>query len=156
MLRFLGIVGLGMAAGVAFGLLQTGVTAVACEFDPTGLIVHPLIGLILGLGLAVAARAGRRPKRAGRSLVRSLVVLVVTMTLFAVAAGVVGFTLGNSGRVMMPAEVQERIPAEKRAAFQASALANQASYNVAFVGGGMLIAWVWVSRKRLHPTQVAT
>ena len=35
-------------------------------------------------------------------------------------------------------------------------LAHMTSYYVAFVGGGMLAGWVWVSRKRLHPKQVAT
>jgi hypothetical protein len=82
-------------------------------------------------------------------------VLLVTMALFAGAAGVVGFTLARSGNVMLPAEAKELIPAEKWAGVQAAALANQASYNVAFVGGGMLIAWVWVSRKRLHPKHMS-
>ncbi len=154
-MKFLGIVGLGVLAGVAFGLVQLGITAAVLEFDPAGLLVHPLIGLILGVGLATAARVGRRPKRAGRSLVKPLVLLLVAMVVFALGAGVVGFTLGRGGNVMLPAELKEQIPAAKWANYQACALANQASYNVAFIGGGMLIAWVWVSRKRLHPKQVA-
>jgi hypothetical protein len=155
MLRSLGIVGLGLAAGVAFGLLQSAATALVLEFDPAGLLVHPVIGLILGLGLAVAARVGSRPKRSGRSLVKPLVLLLVAMAAFALGAGVVGFTLGRGGNVMLPDTLREQIPPAKWASYQACALANQASYNVAFIGGGMLVAWVWVSRKRLHPSQVA-
>jgi hypothetical protein len=155
-MRFLGIVGLGLAAGVAFGLLQTAATALVCEFDPAGLVVHPVIGVTLGLGLAIAARVGSRPKRAWRSLVRPLLMLLGLMTAFATAAGVIGFTLARSGNLMLPAEVKEQLPAAKWEAFQACALAHQASYNVAFAGGGMLVAWVWVTRKRLHPRHVAT
>ncbi len=154
-MRFLGIVGLGVAAGVAFGLVQSGVTAAVLEFDPAGLLVHPVIGLILGVGLAVAARIGSRPKRSALSLVKPLVLLLVAMAVFALGAGVVGFTLGRGGNVMLPAELKEHIPPAKWAAYQACALANQASYNVAFIGGGMLIAWVWVSRKRLPPSQIS-
>ena len=155
-MRFLGIVVLGLATGVVFGLVQSGVTALVLEFDPAGLLVPPVIGLILGVGLAAAARAGRRPKRSGPSLIKPLVLLLVAMAVFAGAAGVVGFTLGRGGNVMLPAELKEQIPPSKWASYQACALANQASYNVAFIGGGMLVAWVWVSRKRLPSKQVAT
>ena len=41
-MKFLGIVGLGVLAGVAFGLVQLGITAAVLEFDPAGLLVHPL------------------------------------------------------------------------------------------------------------------
>lgn len=156
MLRFFGIVGLGLAAGVAFGLLQTAATALVCEFDPAGMVVHPVIGVILGLGLATASRLGSRPKRSWRSLVRPLLMLLGLMTAFAIGAGLIGFTLARSGNVMLPPAVKEQIPKAKWEAFQGCALAHQASYNVAFIGGGMLVAWVWVSRKRLHPKQVAT
>jgi len=147
-MQFFGIVGLGVAAGVLFGLVQSAVTAVVCEFQPAALVVHCVIGLILGLSLAIAARVGSRPQRSVRSLVKPVVILLVAMAVFALAAGVVGFMMARSGNLMLPAELKEQIPAEKWAGFQACALAHQASYNVAFVGGGMMIAWVWVSRKR--------
>jgi hypothetical protein len=154
-MRFLGIVGLGVAAGVVFGLVQMAVTAVVCEFDPAGLVIHTVIGLTLGLPLAAAARVGRRPKRAGRSLVRPLVALLAAMAVFAGIAGVVGFTLARSGNAPQPPELQEQIPLAKWPAVQACVLAHMTSYYVAFVGGGMLVGWVWVSRRRLHPKQVA-
>lgn len=154
-MRFFGIIGLGAAAGAAFGLFQSAVTAVVCEFDPAGLVIHSLVGLLLGLALAAAARVGRRPKRSGRSLIRPLLLLLAAMAVFATGAGVIGFTLARSGNAPEPAELQEQIPPAKWPAVQGCVLAHMTSYYVAFVGGGMLAGWVWVSRKRLHPKQVA-
>lgn len=173
-MRFLAIVGLAVAAAVVYGVLHDQVTARVCvEYftvahpriidsdDPTlvglvwGVVATWWAGLMLGVPLAMTARLGRRPKRSGRSLIRPVVLLLVAMAVFAVAAGVVGFTLARSGNVMLPDELKQQVPADKWPAMQACALAHNASYNVAFVGGGMLIAWVWVSRKRLHPKQVA-
>jgi hypothetical protein len=154
-MRFLGIVGLGVAAGVAFGLVQMAVTAAVWEFRIVELIAFTVTGLLLGLSLAAAARLGRRPKRAGRSLVRPLVALLAAMGVFAAIAGGVGFTLARSGNAPQPPELQEQIPPAKWPGVQACVLAHMTSYYVAFVGGGMLVGWVWVSRKRLHPKQVA-
>lgn len=152
-MRFLGIVGLAVAAGVAFGLLQTGVTTLVSEFDPSGLVVHPIVWLVLGVPLAISARVGSRPQRSVRSLVRPVLMLLGLMTVFAGVSGVVGFVLARSGNVMLPDDLKNQIPAAKWPAVQACALAHQASYNVAFIGGGMLIAWVWVSRKRWRETK---
>lgn len=154
-MRFLGIVGLGATAGVAFGLLQMAVTTVVWEFRVVELVALTIIGLMLGLALATAARFGRRPKRSGRSLIRPLVALLAAMAVFAMIAGVIGFTLARSGNAPEPAELQEQIPPAKWPAVQACVLAHMTSYYVGFVGGGMLAGWVWVSRKRLHPKQVA-
>lgn len=167
MLRFLGIVLLAVVAAVVYGVLHDQITARVCvEYftvghariivsdDPTvlglvwGVVATWWAGLMLGIPLAIAARVGSRPQRSPRSLFRPVLGLLGLMAAFALAAGVVGFMLARSGNVMLPAELKEKLPADKWPGFQACALAHQASYNVAFVGGGMLIAWVWVSRKR--------
>ena len=173
-MRFLAIVALSVAAAVVYGVLHDQITARVCvEYftvaharivdsdDPTvlglvwGVVATWWAGLMLGVPLALAARVGSRPKRSVKSLVRPILGLLGLMAAFAIAAGLVGFTLGRSGNVMLPDQLKEQIPAAKWPAFQACALAHQASYNVAFIGGGMLIAWVWVSRKRLHPKHVS-
>jgi hypothetical protein len=174
-MRFLGIVAMAVAAAVVYGVLHDQVTARVCvEYftvgharivdsdDPTvlglvwGVVATWWAGLLLGLPLALAARAGKRPQRSPRSLVRPVLMLLGLMAVFALAAGIAGLTLARSGTLILPAALKEQLPAEKWPAFQACALAHQASYNVAFVGGGMLIAWVWVSRNRLHPRRVTT
>jgi hypothetical protein len=174
MLRSLAIVALSVAAAVVYGVLHDQITARVCvEYftvgharivdsdDPTvlglvwGVVATWWAGLLLGIPLAITARVGSRPKRAVKSLVRPVLGLLGLMGAFALAAGVVGFTLARSGNVMLPAELKEKLPPDRWPGFQACALAHQASYNVAFVGGGMLIAWVWVSRKRLHPKHMS-
>lgn len=173
-MRFLAIVALSVAAAVVYGILHDQITARVCvEYftvgharivdsdDPTvlglvwGVVATWWAGLMLGIPLALAARVGSRPKRSVKSLVRPVLGLLGLMAAFAVAAGLVGFTLARSGNVMLPGELKEKLTPDKLAAFQACLLAHQTSYNVAFVGGGMLIAWVWVSRKRLHPKHVS-
>ena len=152
---FLLIVGISISAFALFGLAQYGITSMVCDVGGAnslaGVLIHAVVGLMLGLPLAAAARLGGRPKRSAGSLVRPLVLMLVAMTAFAFAAGVVGFMMARSGNLGVPQQFQEQIPQAKWPAFQACALAQSASYYVAFVGDGMLVAWVWVSRKRFTP-----
>jgi H+/Cl- antiporter ClcA len=122
--------------------------------DPTllglgwGVIATWWVGLILGLALAVAARAGSRPKRSAKSLIRPVLVLLAVMAIFATVAGVFGYAVGKAGAIVLPEAITELLPHTKWAAFQADALAHTASYWVGFVGGGIQIARVWRSRRR--------
>jgi hypothetical protein len=167
------IVLLCVAAAIAYGILHDQVTARVCvEYftvahppvfptdDPTllglgwGIIATWWAGLILGFALAVAARAGRRPKRSVRSLVRPVAVLLAAMAILATLAGVGGYALGKGGIVVaIPSAgpLPDRIPREKWAAFQACAFAHTTSYWAGFVGGGIQITLVWMSRRRLRP-----
>lgn len=166
----LGIIGSCVLAAVLYGVIHDQITARICvEYftvghakiieseDPTllgltwGVVATWWAGLLLGLLLALAARAGSRPKRSLRSLVRPVLFLLSLMAGFAVVSGVIGYMLASTGTVVLPDSLKEKLPAQKWAAFQACAFAHQMSYNVGFVGGGMTIAWVWVSRKRLRP-----
>ncbi len=138
-----------------FGLAEWCVCVWACgeagASSPVGIAVHAVLGLLIGLPFALAARIGSRPKRSAGSLVRPVVVLVVLMAVFAVAAAVVGAMLAAGGHVGLPPEAQERIPRAKWGAVQACGLAHTAGHYVGCVGGGMLVAWAWVSRKRPTP-----
>lgn len=166
----LGIIGTCVLAAVVYGVVHDQITARVCvEYftvghakiieseDPTvlglfwGVWATWWAGLMLGVPLALAARAGSRPQRSLRSLVRPVLFLLALMAGFALVSGVVGYLLASTGTIVLPESLKEKLPAQKWAAFQACAFAHQMSYNVGFVGGGMTIAWVWVSRKRLRP-----
>src|SRR5688572_26157371 len=159
-----------VAAAIGYGIVHDQVTARVCvEYfavghppvfntdDPTllglgwGVLATWWVGLILGMALAVAARAGRRPPRTVRSLVRPYGRLLVGMAVFAAAAGMFGYVAGKSGMIVLPEPLTDKLPKGKWPAFQADAFAHTASYWVGFVGGGILITIVWLSRKRLRP-----
>ena len=172
---FLGIIAVSVLGSVLYGIGHDLITTRICvEYftighpkiieseDPTqlalawGVRASWWAGLFLGILLACAARLGKRPQRSFRSLLKPIAALLIVMGLFAFAAGVVGYMLGSSGNVVLPAQLLERLPLAARVPFQICAFAHNTSYNVAFVGGGMLIAWVWVSRKRLPRNQKST
>jgi hypothetical protein len=168
---FLGIIAVCVLGSVLYGIGHDLITTRICvEYftighpkvidseDPTALAVAWGVraswwaGLFLGLLLASAARLGQRPQRTLKSLLKPIAGLLIVMAIFAFAAGVVGHLMGSSGNLVLPGPLQEKLPVPTRVPFQICAFAHSMSYNVAFVGGGMLIAWVWVSRKRLRPT----
>jgi hypothetical protein len=110
--EFLKIVGTALLAAILYGIIHDQLTARVCVeyftighppvFDtnsPTilalgwGVIATWWVGLPLGLGLAVAARAGNRRKRDVRSLLLPIFGLLAIMGCCAVVAGVLGSVL---------------------------------------------------------------
>ena len=106
-------------------------------------------GLIMGVALVFAARFGKRPKRTAASLVGPVLFLLAVMAGFALLAGVAGFVAAKMGGIVLNADLAERLPRQKHAAFIACGAAHLASYWVGFVGGGVQMAIVFVTRKRL-------
>src|SRR5690349_16579325 len=107
------IVAVCIACAVAYGILHDQVTARVCvEYftighppvfptqSPTllgigwGVIATWWVGLMLGVPLAFAARAGRRPKRDVRSLAKPIATLLLVMGICAGVMGLVGFHPG--------------------------------------------------------------
>src|ERR1700722_17689148 len=105
----LAIVLLCIGAAVVYGVLHDQVTARICvEYftighppvfatdDPTllgpgwGIIATWGVGLLLGIPLAMVARAGSRPKRSVGALVRPLACLLAVMAVSAAVAGCIG------------------------------------------------------------------
>lgn len=173
-MRGLAIILLCIAAAVGYGILHDQVTARICiEYftvfhppvfateSPTlqglgwGVIATWWVGLLLGVPLALAARAGPRPPRSVGSLVRPIGRLLATMAVGALVAGVCGYGLGRAGAVRVAGRMARRLTVEKHPAFLADLWAHNASYLLGFVGGTILIVHVWRSRATDQPSRAS-
>jgi hypothetical protein len=158
----LGIVLVCVAAAVCYGIAHDQVTARVCvEYftvghppvfgtdDPTllgigwGIIATWWVGLLLGVPLAVVARAGSRPERSVGSLMRPLVFLLAVMAMCALAAGIVGWFLASSGAVFLVGPIARDLPQDRHVPFLADLWAHSASYLVGLVGGIIVMVRVW-------------
>ncbi len=165
--RSLGIVLMCVIAAVAYGIAHDQVTARVCvEYftvghppvfgtdDPTllgigwGIIATWWVGLLVGVPLAVAARAGSRPKRSVGSLIRPVACLLAVMAVCAVVAGLVGWQLARSGAVFLVGPIASELPPDRHVPFLADLWAHSASYLVGLIGGIVVIVIVWRSRGR--------
>ena len=161
------IVCLSVLAAIAYGIVHDQVTARICvEYftighppifgtdDPTllgigwGVVATWWVGLILGLGLAFAARVGPRPKRDAGSLVKPISRLLCVMAACAIAASLVGYLAARAGVVHLLGWLATEVPADRQTAFLADAWAHSASYLVGFIGGVIVCVSVWRSRRR--------
>jgi hypothetical protein len=167
-MQFLNIVLLCIIAAVVYGIAHDQVTARVCvEYftighpaifgtkDPTllaigwGVIATWWVGLLLGIPLALVARAGRSPKRSVGSLVRPIMLLLLVMATLALAAGIVGWVLANNQIVYLIGPLASNVPADRHVPFIAVLWAHAASYLVGSVGGIVMMVRVWRSRKSL-------
>lgn len=166
-MQSLGIVLLCVVAAVGYGIAHDLVTARICvEYftighppvfgtnDPTllalgwGILATWWVGLLLGIPLAVAARAGSRPKRSVRSLVQPVAYLLAVAGTSAFAAGGIGWLLASTGAVYLVGPIAFELPSERHVPFLADLWAHSASYLIGLVGGIAIIAMVWRSRGR--------
>ena len=153
-------------AAVAYGVAHDQVTARVCvEYftvghppvfpttDPTllglgwGVLATWWVGLLLGLALAAAARAGRRPPRPARSVVRPVAQLLATTGAAALAMGLVGYAVAEAGGVVLTEPLATLVPRERHSRFLADLWAHSASYLVGAVGGLVVCVNVWRSRQ---------
>ncbi|HEX3315419.1 MAG TPA: hypothetical protein VHR72_11035 [Gemmataceae bacterium] len=160
------IIGICILAAIVYGVVHDQITARVCvEYftighppvfgtdDPTllglgwGVIATWWVGLILGVGLAIAARAGSRPKRSVSSLVRPVLTLMAVMALCAITAGFAGWLLAVNRMISLVPWLADRIPPERHARFIADGGAHDASYLVGLVGGIVVMVRVWLSRR---------
>lgn len=163
-MQSIAIILLCISSAICYGIVHDQITARICvEYftvfhtpigtdDPTllalywGVAATWWVGVLLGAPLAIAARAGSRPKRDARSLVRPIAILMVVMAVFATISGVIGWLIiGEDGGILAKGP-DRKIPLAKEAAFVADLFAHNASYLVGFVGGIVVIVQVWRSR----------
>src|SRR6516164_4888266 len=117
-MQFLLIVCLCTVSAVAYGILHDQVTVRVCvEYftighppvfdteDPTllgfgwGIIATWWVGVILGIALALVARAGSRPVMKAANLVRPVMALFAVAAVSALISGFVGWHLAEAGNV---------------------------------------------------------
>lgn len=166
-MQSLGIVLMCVAAAVCYGIAHDQVTARVCvEYftvghppvfatdDPTllgigwGIIATWWVGLLLGVPLAVVARAGPRPKRSVASLVRPVAWLLAVMAACTLLAGIIGRLLARAGAVFLVGPIAAELPADRHVPFLADLGAHSASYLVGLAGGIVVMVRVWRSRGR--------
>lgn len=166
-MQSIGIVLMCVGAAVTYGIIHDQITARVCiEYftvghppvfateDPTllaigwGIIATWWVGLLLGVPLALVARAGSRPKCSIGSLVAPVACLLAVMACSALGAGVLGWWLAREGVVFLVDPLASKLPPERHVRFLADLWAHSASYLVGLVGGIVVLALVWRSRRR--------
>ncbi len=159
------IVVLSVLACVLYGMIHDQITARICvEYftvghrrviqsqDPTllgivwGVLATWWVGLFLGIPLAAFARLGPRPKRTAASLVRPIAVLMVVTAWAAVVIGLVTWLAASNGWMTLPSKWQAKLPAERHTLFLVAYWIHNGSYVSGFVGGLLVMAWVWRTR----------
>ena len=164
-MQSLGIIFLAVMAAIAYGIVHDQVTARICvEYftighprlidsdSPTvlalfwGVVATWWVGLPLGLGLAVAARAGRRPKLEARHLLIPVVKLLGWMLAVAAIFGAIGFTTSKAGIFHLVEPLASRVPADKHTAFLIDGWAHSGSYLAGIAGGIALCVFTWKRR----------
>jgi hypothetical protein len=167
-MQFLAIVVLSILAAVSYGVLHDQITARVCiEYftighpqilavattSPTvigfvwGVVATWWVGLSLGIPLAIAARAGRRPKKSARQVIRPLLVLMAIAAALAFIAGLAGYTVASQGWFVLLGPLAERVPQAQHVPFIADAFAHTMSYAAGAIGGVILIVQTWRSRR---------
>jgi hypothetical protein len=170
--KAIGVVLLCILAAVCYGIIHDQVTARICvEYftighpdifgtdDPTllglgwGIAATWWVGLLLGIPLAFAARAGRRPKRSVLSLIRPIGGLLLVMAGCAALAGLCGFVAARAHLVYLVEPLASEVPAARHVVFLTDLWIHLASYGIGFAGGIALCWRVWTHRA--HPSVAA-
>lgn len=164
-MQFLLIVILCIGSAICYGIIHDQISARVCvEYftighppvfntdSPTllafgwGVLATWWVGVILGIPLAIAARAANRPKRTAASLVRPIAILLGVMAVCALLAGIVGFILARRHAVFLMEPLASAVPREKHVPFLADLWAHLAGYIVGFMDGIVLAGLTWRSR----------
>ena len=154
-----------VAAAILYGIVHDQITVRVClEYftighprlidsdSPTilglfwGVVATWWVGLPLGLGLSVAARAGSRPKLTAHQLLRPVLILLVSMFAVATVAGVIGFMTSSRGLFVLVEPLASQVPKNRHTAFLTDGWAHAGSYLAGVVGG--VVLWVVTWRRR--------
>ena len=159
------IILLSIGAAITYGIIHDQITARLCvEYFTIG---HPQIiesdsptvlaffwggvatwwvGLLLGTGLTIAARVGRRPKLTASQLRRPIGFLMITMFSIALLAGIIGYFSAQADAIKLLEPLATEVPADKHIAFLTVAAAHLGSYLSSFIGGITLWMITWKKR----------
>lgn len=167
-MRFLLIVVIAVIAAVFYGIVHDQITIRVClEYftifhprvidsqDPTllglvwGVLATWWVGAILGVGIAIAARVGRWPKRCAKSFVRSFLWLLLAMGCIALLAGILGYVFATEDLVVLHQPWATLIPEASHDRFLANLWAHSASYYSGFLCGVAIIVRTVLQRRTL-------
>lgn len=109
-----------------------------------GVIATWWAGAIIGILLAFAARAGKRPRLLFRSVAIYIPVLLAVMGFCAVVSGTIGYFWAP-----LPQELARALPHAMQRRFLADWWAHSASYFSGFAAGALLCIFVWLRRSKL-------
>lgn len=159
------IVLLCIGAAVAYGVCHDQVTARVCieyfsVFHPTDVLPYGMnpnsptqqgffwgvfatwwMGVFIGVPLSIIVRVGIAKPLSSRDLVLPVTVLLITMAVFALIAGLVGYYLSPDGSATVSSfpAIANQIPPSNRRGFMADYLAHNTSYLVGGAGGVVLL-----------------
>lgn len=164
-MQFIGIIFTSVIAAIIYGIIHDQVTARICvEYftvghprlidsdSPTvlglfwGVVAAWWAGLAIGVGLAIAARAGRRPKLTCSHLIRPISILLGCMFGIAIMAGMIGYYTASAGIFHLVDRLASQIPEDRHVAFLTAGWAHSGSYLSGFIGGIVLCAATWKRR----------
>jgi hypothetical protein len=166
------IVLMSILAAVVYGICHDQITARVCvEYftighapvfnttSPTllalgwGVIASWWMGAFLGVPITLASRLGPRPKLVAADLFKPVMILLATMAMCALLAGLIGYAAASTGRVWLVGSLQTRVPADRHVVFLADLWAHNAAYIVGFVGGFVLCGYAVHVRKQRAKAQ---
>lgn len=164
-MQILAIIIASVLAAIIYGIVHDQITARICvEYftvghprlidsdSPTvlgffwGVVATWWVGLPLGIGLAIAARTGRRPKLTCSQLIRPIGILLCSMFGIAILAGLIGYFTSSASIFYLVERLASRIPEEKHVAFLTAGWAHSASYLAGLIGG--IVLWIVTWRRR--------
>ncbi len=164
-MQIVGIIITSILAAILYGTIHDQVTARICvEYftightrlidsdSPTvlgfywGVIATWWCGLTLGIGLAVACRAGARPKFTCSQLFRPIGILLCCMFGVAILAGLIGYLTSSTGMFHLVPRLASQVPVEKHVAFLTVGWAHSGSYLAGMIGGIYLWVATWMRR----------
>jgi hypothetical protein len=141
-------------AAIFYGVLHDQITAHVClEYftvfhprvfatqSPTllafgwGVIATWWVGAFLGILLAIAARAGSKPKLSAANVSKPVGKLLLAMAGSALLAGSLGFYLTRRGIIFPPEWISANLSPAVHGRFMADWWAHNASYAVGIIGG---------------------
>lgn len=166
-IQMAGMVMMTVCAALIYGIIHDQVTARICvEYftighprlinsdSPTvlglfwGVVATWWMGLPIGLGVGIAARAGQRPKLTCAQMIRPIGILLCCMFGVAIVAGLIGYLTSSAGVFELVEGLASRIPEDRHVAFLTNGWAHSGSYFAGLIGGIVLWIRTWKRRGR--------
>ena len=104
-------------------------------------------GVILGIPLAISAQIGPHPKKTARELIQPLARLLFYNAILAMSAGIIVYITMFNNQNRLIDGIEESVPYEKHVPYTVNLWVNGVSVIGFFIGGIILVVWVYRSRQ---------